>query len=224
MYIHSQLNYKELLNTHICPGTMWLDLGCGHTIVPEWIKGSVPFQKALIERCQLAVGYDPVDTRPHIAGMEKYVGKFEDLPYPDGSFDLVTANMVVEHVEDPQKFAADVRRILKQGGKFLIHTPNVDNPVIRGAAFLPGFVKRFAAHYTDGRDYDDIFKTHYRMNRRQDLALPGFALRELDFVKSPIFNQVPLFGGLERYVIHKGGDSPWMTRRRPVLIAVFEAV
>lgn len=224
MYLHSQISYKELLDKHIRQGMKWLDLGCGHTIIPEWVRGSVPFQRALIERCQLAVGYDPVDARPHIAGMEKHVGKFDDLPYPDGSFDLVTANMVVEHVEDPRKFAADISRVLKPGGIFLVHTPNADNPVIRAAALLPGFVKRFAAHHTDGRDYDDIFKTHYRMNRRRDLTLPGFALQELDFVKSPIFGQVPLLGGLEQYVMHTGRDRPWMTNRRPVLIATLERV
>jgi ubiquinone/menaquinone biosynthesis C-methylase UbiE len=38
------------------------------------------------------------------------------------SVDLVTANMVVEHAEDPAALFAEVDRVLRPGGSFLVHT------------------------------------------------------------------------------------------------------
>jgi len=38
------------------------------------------------------------------------------LPFKDGSFDAVTSNSVFEHLKDPFRVAAEVKRILKPGG------------------------------------------------------------------------------------------------------------
>jgi SAM-dependent methyltransferase len=43
-----------------------------------------------------------------------------------GSFDAVNATEVLEHVEDDEAFVANVARILKPGGHFVMTTPNGD--------------------------------------------------------------------------------------------------
>lgn len=45
---------------------------------------------------------------------------------PDGAFDIVVAVEVLEHVEKDQAFVANVRRVLRPGGAFLMTTPNGD--------------------------------------------------------------------------------------------------
>ena len=42
------------------------------------------------------------------------------LDYPDASFDVVTSNGVWEHVEDERRSLAEIRRILRPGGRFLV--------------------------------------------------------------------------------------------------------
>lgn len=43
----------------------------------------------------------------------------------DGAVDLIVALDFIEHILDPQKFAAECWRVLRFGGKVLINTPNI---------------------------------------------------------------------------------------------------
>lgn len=46
------------------------------------------------------------------------------LPYPDQSFDVVTAMDFLEHVDDPARVIKEFSRVLKPGGLFFFHTFN----------------------------------------------------------------------------------------------------
>ncbi len=47
------------------------------------------------------------------------------LPYEDNFFDIVVAGEIIEHIFDTDLFLAEIRRVLKHGGKLLISTPNI---------------------------------------------------------------------------------------------------
>jgi SAM-dependent methyltransferase len=49
----------------------------------------------------------------------------EACKFPPGSFNLVLASHLIEHLNDPAGFTAEVRRILAPGGYFLVTTPNI---------------------------------------------------------------------------------------------------
>lgn len=51
------------------------------------------------------------------------LGAAEDLPYEDGTFDLVTALDVVEHLDDDVGGLREMRRVLRPGGRVLIFVP-----------------------------------------------------------------------------------------------------
>lgn len=220
MYLHSQLQYQKVLDRAVTSGTRWLDIGCGCTLLPDWFRDSLQLQKELISRCDLVKGCDPVDARPHVAGIEKYVGDCDVLPYPDNFFTLVTANMVVEHVEDPRRFAGEVCRVLQPGGLFVAHTPNLRSPVVYPSRFLPNSLMRRIASRLDGRSAEDIFRTFYRMNTREALsALPGFQVVEIRCESTAVFQKVPLLGWLESKMIQHA-DRPWLRDRQADWIAV----
>jgi demethylmenaquinone methyltransferase/2-methoxy-6-polyprenyl-1,4-benzoquinol methylase len=56
------------------------------------------------------------------------VGDAEDLPFPDASFDVVTAAFLIVHLKDPRRFFDEVYRVLKPGGMFLVTNINQKDP------------------------------------------------------------------------------------------------
>lgn len=51
------------------------------------------------------------------------LGAIEQLPYEDGSFELVTALDVVEHLDDDVAGLREVRRVLRPNGRVLVFVP-----------------------------------------------------------------------------------------------------
>ena len=51
------------------------------------------------------------------------LGAAEQLPYEDGTFDLVTALDVVEHLDDDLAGLREMRRVLRPGGRVLLFVP-----------------------------------------------------------------------------------------------------
>jgi len=57
-------------------------------------------------------------------GLDKVrLGAGEQLPYDDGTFDLVTAFDVVEHMDDDLAGLREMRRVLRPGGRVLLFVP-----------------------------------------------------------------------------------------------------
>jgi SAM-dependent methyltransferase len=50
-------------------------------------------------------------------------GSAEALPFPDDCFDLICAFEIVEHVPDDRSLLFEVRRVLKDGGRFVFSVP-----------------------------------------------------------------------------------------------------
>lgn len=59
------------------------------------------------------------------------VGVLEQLKFPDRSFDVVVMWHVLEHLSDPRPTLAEVSRILRPGGLFLVAVPNFGSPEAR---------------------------------------------------------------------------------------------
>jgi len=96
------------------------------------------------------------------------------MPFADGSFDLVTLNYVVEHIEDVHETFAEISRVLVPGGRLVILTPNVKSYYVRlirlGTRLLPKFVVQGLARYLEYREPEDIFPTFDRANTQHALT------------------------------------------------------
>lgn len=94
-----------------------LDVGCGSG---EWL--------ALMRELGWQVeGLDFDQNAVEVAnrnGLKVRCGGLEEQKYPDGSFDAVTLNHVIEHVPDPLQTVTECLRVLKPGGKLVVFTPN----------------------------------------------------------------------------------------------------
>ncbi len=104
------------------------------------------------------------------------MGDIHKLPFPDESFMLITANVVVEHLEDPKLAFAEIRRVLVPGGTFLFHTPNANGYITAVNRYLPARIKKFAAKVLDGRDSEDVYPTFYRCNTEESIHRAATAI------------------------------------------------
>lgn len=92
----------------------------------------------------------------------------EILPFPDGEFDIVISDNVLEHLENPQATFAEVFRVLKKGGFFLVKTPNKFHYMPLIASLTPTSFHRYV-NRKRGRDSEDTFPTLYRANSRKSV-------------------------------------------------------
>lgn len=187
---NSQFAYKNAISFYLNCDTRWLDLGCGHQLLPEWMPSARKEQAALVRRAKILVGID-VDTpslRRNKVCRNLVGGNIELLPFANETFDVVTANMVVEHVRDPDALLAEVNRVLRPKGIFLFHTPNLWGYTTLAACMLPRFAKTWLSQFLQNRSEEDVFPTYYRMNTPRAVQRVArrhsFAVLKLDLMES----------------------------------------
>lgn len=162
--------YAALIAEHLTPQTVWLDAGCGSRLlesdleaVEDWLAG----------RCRFIAGMDYAVTA-HRNIRSLVGGSLYALPFADGSLDLVTCNMVVEHLDDPARAFAEVARCLSSTGALVVKTPNVLNyGVMANAAaahVLPEAWRLRLAQGTDRRQEHEYFPVRYKANTMSTLT------------------------------------------------------
>jgi len=201
---HSQVEYAVTLLEHISPGIDWLDIGCGRQVVPDWVW-TADEARGLLQDANLT-GLDVDDALEEHPLLKKRLRCWaEDIPVPDNSFDLVTANMMMEHVKNPFGVLREIWRVLRPSGSFLIHTPNFRFYLIRVAHWVPRCVRNRAIYWLEHREDKDVFPTWYRFNTPEAIeyhaAESGFEIASLRFTgPTPSFLGTPL-ERLERPVL-----------------------
>jgi len=162
---YSQYLYEDILAGEANSGITWLDLGCGRQLLPEWRAK----EEEVLLRDKTIVGIDcdfPSLTR-HANLSLKVCGNIGRLPFRDSSFELVTANMVVEHLDDPGPQFQEIGRILKPGGRFIFHTVNRHGHFAVLRLLTPQRLKNRIVRALDGREAEDVFEVHYKANTRR---------------------------------------------------------
>ena len=221
---YHQDTYSDVLETHVPAGGRWLDLGCGHRLLPEWHADR---ERDLVGRAAMVFGldYDLPSLRSHPSISFRSRGDVSALPFADTAFDLVTANMVVEHLQDPERQFREVHRVLRPGGVFLFHTPNAHGYHTALARALPDPLKKLLASALEGRGAADIFPTFYRANSDADIrrvaAATGFTVDRLDFIPTlPALALVPPLAAIELLYIRRLERARRFDERPNLIVAL----
>jgi SAM-dependent methyltransferase len=181
----NQHRYETFLAGAVAPGCRWLDLGCGHQLLPSWRRGG---EESLVSRAKLLVGLDSAieALHRHRTITSRARGVASCLPFASATFDLVTANMVVEHFPSPLEPFREVQRVLRPGGRFVFHTPNRwGHPTII-ARMVPERLKAVGVALLEGRAEEDRFRTYYRANSQEQIRVLaercGFRVVSVEFI------------------------------------------
>jgi len=192
---YSQYSYEEILKHYVGPETQWVDIGCGHSLLPSWRAEE---ERQLIKSCKRVMGidYDLDSLKAHSTISRKLRGNITKLPFKSSSFDLVTANMVVEHLDCPTEQFQEVNRILQPKGIFLFHTPNALGYGVMIARLVPEWLRGKMVYLLEGRQEHDVFKTYYRANTKKrigELARAyGFEVVRIEMLSTDaIFVMIP---------------------------------
>ena len=119
LYLIHKKAYEEA--TLLSHGKVVLDLGCNTGYGTRMIA----------KRCEAITGVDvsprAIEEARAKFGAENITYQVVEggrLPFEDASFDVVVNFQVLEHVEDPGAFLADIKRVLGPGGTGIFTTPN----------------------------------------------------------------------------------------------------
>ena len=147
----------DLLQQALGPGASVLEAGCGRTTRLARFR----------DRIDRLVG---VDLDESGGRMNESLDEFAvadlcgTLPFPDGTFDLVYSNFVVEHLERPPAAFAEWHRVLRPGGSVVVVTSNRSNPLMAAARVLPQGLRTAIKGRGPGAAARDVFPARYRAN------------------------------------------------------------
>lgn len=219
--------------------------GDGSRLFYEWIRstpglsqarvlniGAGPTPEPALRRLRGKVGHlVGVDVDPVVMTNEDldeaHISDGISLPFSDGEFDVVYSDWTVEHVEKPEQFLREVRRVLKPGGEFFFRTTNRGHYVTMVAAHTPHWFHRLVANRVRDLSKDDHepWRTYYRMNSpgvvRRHLHEAGFDAIAIELIEPYpvylVFHPLAFRAGIayERLVSH----WTWSSRFRLILIA-----
>ncbi len=134
----------------------------------------------------------------------------EKVPLPDNSVDIIIADYVLEHIQDPEEFVSEVRRILRPKGMFCARTPHKHSYVAIGARMVPN--RRHSdclKSLQPERKSQDVFPTAYKLNTLSSIGRNFKGLDNFSYIfradPSYFFGNKHIYNALE--IVHKFSPS-----------------
>ncbi|HEU0023285.1 MAG TPA: class I SAM-dependent methyltransferase [Thermoleophilaceae bacterium] len=132
---------------------------------------------------------------PTVGSVEVVEAGAGELPFEDGSFDTVVGTLVLCTVRDPTRAVADIRRVLRPGGRFLYLEHVRDEAGTRRAGWQDR-VERPWAWVAGGchpnRDTGRLIASAFEVAEPQRGELPGSGI---EYIVKPLIRGVAASGG-----------------------------
>ncbi len=113
------------------------------------------------------------------------ISLLDSWPYQDGYFDVILSNQVVEHIGDHDRFCAQIRRTLRQGG-WSVHLFPLKECLYEGHLYLP------LAHRIQNHDFrvawiralSRVGLGKFRIHRREKgVTVEAYVERHADYIQ-----------------------------------------
>ena len=121
-----------------------LNIGCGKEYLEGWTNIDIDASVKADLYCDISQG----------------------LPYPDNTFDEVLLSHVLEHMREPLKLLAEIRRVCKPGAKAVIHVPHWSNFTAFGTLYHEHYYSHLIYRDFIGFKLKKIRFNCYRRNKK----------------------------------------------------------
>lgn len=176
---------------HLRPGMTVLDCGCGPGSITIGLAELVAPGHVVgidIEPRQLAAATDLAAER-RVENVRFEQASVYELPFPDGSFDVVVAHFVLEHVREPLRGLREMRRVLRSAGIAAVKDP-----------YYPAFT--FRPDLPELRRFGELAARV----RRQNGASDTYAIDLRAYLREAGFARTEAWGSLENTNGGQGGQ------------------
>ena len=167
------LDFYQRVRALAPPSPHVVDFGAGRG---EWLEDTSDVRRSLQDLRDIAariVGVDvapAVMTNPYLDEAHVIDGE-KPLPLDDGWADVVVADWVLEHLDDPAWFVDECSRIVKPGGWVCARTTTRAGYVALGARVVPNVRHaKVLRQLQPRRKPEDVFPTRYRLNSVRAVA------------------------------------------------------
>ncbi len=164
--VDGTIRFYVRVRSLVCPQSVVLDVGCGRG---AFLEDPLPFRRNLQHLkgdCERVVGID-VDPAGH---QNSALDEFRLIdgqrwPIEDSSVDVLVSDWVVEHVQDPEGFFSECRRVVKVGGHLCLRTANALSYIGLASRAIPERLQGgLLGRLQPARSTEDVFPTVYRCN------------------------------------------------------------
>jgi len=118
--IYDEHLVRYQLAAQIAAGKNILDIACGSGYGSKILAEAGALKVTGVDRDAEALE----EARKNYSEVDFKVGDAENISETDKSFNLITSFETIEHLNNPEKYLAEIARVLAAEGIFLVSTPN----------------------------------------------------------------------------------------------------
>ena len=160
---HGQLTEAEHLARYwwasgLASGKCALDAGCGTGYGTNILAARGAAEVIGVDIAEAVIDAAGASAAPNATFR---VADVHELPFEDGSFDLITCFEVIEHLEDRDRVIAELARVLDRSGVLVISSPNRDVYMPGNPHHVHEYVpEEFAAALRAGFEHVELRRQH----------------------------------------------------------------
>lgn len=201
--VDGTIEFYTRVRSLLKPNFVVLDFGAGRGVAH--IEDPVDYRRSLLSlrsHCRVVgVDVDPKVLANPGLHEARVIQSGDPLPFPDQSFDLVLADHVLEHIDDPPLVAGEIDRVLRSGGWLCARTPNVYGYIAIASRLVPNVLHRHVLGWLQpARRAIDVFPTRYMLNSRRSIQRWFPRSRYVHCLYA--FNPEPAYFGRSRVLWH----------------------